>query len=263
MWQQLVSRSAPLDPDSLAHDAVVFAPHQDDETLGCGGAIVKKVRRGAKVTVVFMTDGSTSHSHLMPPAELAKLRAGEATAACARLGVAAANVHLLNYPDGALQAYIESALAKVTELLSAIRPRQVFVPYVLEPPLDHLATRHVVQTALSEVQLDATVLEYPVWAWHHWPWVGWRATVWPRPRRVIKNSAQMLFGARLLQGMNTSLFVGDVLEQKRCALAEHRSQMTALRSDVEWLTLNDVSNGDWLRCFFRDFELFHSARTPL
>src|SRR5207248_577693 len=46
--------------DELGRSAIVFAPHQDDEVLGCGGTIVRKLRAGADVTVVFLTDGSAA-----------------------------------------------------------------------------------------------------------------------------------------------------------------------------------------------------------
>jgi LmbE family N-acetylglucosaminyl deacetylase len=263
MWQRMIDQVKPIDASELADDAVVFAPHQDDETLGCGGAIIKKINQGGKVTVVFMTDGSASHSHLVAPDELAKLRASEASSACARLGVPAANIHFLNFKDGALQASDQAAGAKVAEILETVQPGQVFIPYAQEAPLDHLATRQIVRTAITKLQLRMTVMEYPVWAWHHWPWVGFQATLWPRPRRIVKNSVQMLFGMRLMQAMNASLFIGDLLEQKRNALIEHRSQMIAPHSTAGWLTLNDISDGEWLRCFFREYELFHQYTTPL
>lgn len=37
--------------------AVVPASHQDDEVLGCGGTRQSLVQNGAKVKVVYMTDG--------------------------------------------------------------------------------------------------------------------------------------------------------------------------------------------------------------
>src|SRR6185437_3709814 len=35
---------------------LVLAPHMDDETLGCGGALAAHVAQGSAVTVVFLTD---------------------------------------------------------------------------------------------------------------------------------------------------------------------------------------------------------------
>jgi hypothetical protein len=46
------------------------------------------------------------------------------------------------------------------------------------------------------------------------------------------------------------------LELKRTALAQHKSQMTQLIPNSNWLTLADVSNGEFLACFFQDYEFF-------
>src|SRR4030065_330273 len=51
--------------ERLKSSAVIFAPHQDDETLGCGGTIMLKRKAGTPVACVFMTDGSTSHRSFM------------------------------------------------------------------------------------------------------------------------------------------------------------------------------------------------------
>ena len=36
---------------------LVVAPHPDDEVIGCGGIIAKKVANGDRVTVAIMTEG--------------------------------------------------------------------------------------------------------------------------------------------------------------------------------------------------------------
>jgi glycosyltransferase involved in cell wall biosynthesis len=41
--------------------AMVFAPHQDDETFGCGGMIARKKEQGIPVAIAFLTDGRGSH----------------------------------------------------------------------------------------------------------------------------------------------------------------------------------------------------------
>jgi hypothetical protein len=41
--------------------ALVIAPHPDDETLGCGATILRKVSAGSSVTVLIVTDGRHSH----------------------------------------------------------------------------------------------------------------------------------------------------------------------------------------------------------
>ncbi len=62
--------------------ALVFSPHPDDESLGCGGTIIKKKSLGARVKLVHMTDGSAAnHDNLISSQELkaysdARIRAG-------------------------------------------------------------------------------------------------------------------------------------------------------------------------------------------
>ena len=72
---------------------IVFAPHPDDETLGCGGTIAKKLREGYDVLIVFMTDGRNALSKLFnvcsnpTPLELREIRKEEAKKASKILGV--------------------------------------------------------------------------------------------------------------------------------------------------------------------------------
>ena len=61
----------------LCRSALVFSPHPDDESLACGGTIIKKKRAGATIKLVHMTDGGGSHSHLIPAQELRTIRRAE------------------------------------------------------------------------------------------------------------------------------------------------------------------------------------------
>ncbi len=83
-----IDRLEPLSDQDLAENAIIFSPHQDDETLGCGGTIIRKHEAGAKIKIVFMTDGSRSHHRFIPEDELIMLRQQEAIKAAQILGVA-------------------------------------------------------------------------------------------------------------------------------------------------------------------------------
>ncbi|CAN5839224.1 hypothetical protein BH20PSE1_BH20PSE1_22230 [soil metagenome] len=76
--RQLILKSKLVDPTERS--AVIFAPHHDDETLGCGGIIATKRQRGAPVWVVFLTDGSKCYPESVPmtPEEISNLRRREA-----------------------------------------------------------------------------------------------------------------------------------------------------------------------------------------
>lgn len=54
--------------------------------------------------------------------------------------------------------------------------------------------------------------------------------------------------------------IGDVQDIKLSALNKYRSQMIKLIDDSRWLTLSDVSDGDFVDCFFQQKEIFFSYR---
>lgn len=77
----------------------VVAPHQDDETFGCGGLIAKHQKRGSDVQVVFLTDGSQAPldgTGVSERRELPALRKEEARRAMASLGVPEQRLHFLD-----------------------------------------------------------------------------------------------------------------------------------------------------------------------
>ncbi|MBK8988850.1 MAG: PIG-L family deacetylase [Chloroflexi bacterium] len=257
LWRLLAARSQGPDETFWRQKAVVFAPHQDDETLGCGGTVLAKKAKAAHVSIVFMTDGRLSHAGLISEADLIARRADEALAACHALNVAAEDVYFLNIPDGRVTQQKDTAVPQIVKLLSNLRPEQIFVPYRHEPPPDHYSTTHAVLAALEQIGQPVEVYEYPVWAWYHWPWVGLGSSALGDRRAILKNTATMLFGLRLFADLRLSVDINDLVGQKRAALAEHQSQMSRLLPDTRWLTLADVSDGEWLDCFFRGKELFH------
>jgi LmbE family N-acetylglucosaminyl deacetylase len=248
--------------------AIVFAPHQDDECLGCGGTIILKRDAGISVKIVFMTDGSTSHSRLMPPDELHRLRNAEAMEAARKLGVHPSDVQFLDFPDGRLNGQHAEAVAKVLAILEHQEPEEVFVPFRSDRTPDHEATNRIVVDALRQIGRGVRVCEYPVWLWNVWPWVP----VQLRPSRSTLDDLRSAFrtglGRSCFKNFQSGVFIGDVLNRKREAQAQHRSQMTRLRNPESWPILSDVSDGRWLECFFQPYEVFlcwqsqHPASQP-
>jgi LmbE family N-acetylglucosaminyl deacetylase len=238
----------------------VFAPHPDDETLGCGGTIIRKRRAGAAVRIVFVTDGSMSHPRLMPPEKMRDLRAAEALAAAQALGVDGRDVVFLDLPDGRLSEHEGEGAQKAAEVLRRDPPAEVFVPYHRDGPPDHLATTGLVLSALRACGQDAAVYEYPVWFWYHWPWTPLEGRSRQRLRDLRESAARVW---RLWRDFDCFVRVGEVLDLKRAALARHRSQVERLLPDPSWLTLGDIAGGDFLACFFQEREIFHRHRPPV
>lgn len=92
------------------HSIVVFAPHTDDEILGAGGLLARAAASGARIRVVFVTNGDGFRAavqkrfgkNAVNPAKyikLGELRQSEAISALQRLGVKENAVIFLGYPD--------------------------------------------------------------------------------------------------------------------------------------------------------------------
>ncbi len=151
--------------------AIVIAPHQDDETLACGGIIARKRNEGLPVHVVFITDGSASHPHhprLDPPA-IAATRTGEAMQALACLGVERAAVHFLNEPDGSLKTIDpgrrEKLVNRLAVLFKSIAPSEIFLPCNPDGSSEHDATFGFVTDAILQAGMQPDIWQYPVWSW--------------------------------------------------------------------------------------------------
>jgi LmbE family N-acetylglucosaminyl deacetylase len=251
--QYLLSRSAPLAPHELREPTLVFAPHPDDETLGCGGTIAKRREAGARVQVAFLTDGSASHVRHMTRSALARARQHEAEGAARELGLHEGDLHFLGFPDGELHRHGESAAARVRALLRREQPRAVYVPHLGDGPSDHRTTSELVLDGLRAMGLRATVFEYPVWLWHSFPWV--RLDTSRGLRRALANSACSQLA--LLRGERCVVPLGPARTVKLRALRCYESQMSAPPGMTNWPTLGDVAGGDFLAALLTDHEIFH------
>lgn len=246
----------------LGRRAVVFSPHPDDESLGCGGTIIKKKMAGARVTLVFMTDGGApTHGALISKEELKAVRKSEALNASRVLGLSVSDTRFLQFEDGRLTANSARATECVTEVLGEEQPEEVFIPYSREPiyqAADHIATTNIVLSALARHQSDMTLWEYPVWFWLHWPWVRLRQddACIVATGAVLRNSIHAFFGLRAFTDLRYSVNISQVMELKRAAIAQHKSQVEQLIKSPLWLTLQDIARGEFLECLTTNREFF-------
>jgi LmbE family N-acetylglucosaminyl deacetylase len=256
--RSLLGHAARQIPESeLSRPALVFSPHPDDESLGCGGTILKKKKAGATVKLVHVSDGGGSTT-LMPRDQLTAMRKQESRNAGQVLGVD--DIYFLDLPDGHLGEHMPEAVERVTAILRHESPEEIFVPYIREPmrqAADHVAVTNIVLTALRRQSSPVTVWEYPVWFWLHWPWVGFSQNAPPlKPKHILKNSLLAQFGARAFLDLKHKVDIADVLLHKRRAIGEHKSQTEKLVDDPRWITLDQISNGELMDCFYQNSEFF-------
>lgn len=241
-------------PLELGEDLVVLAPHPDDETLGCGGTIHKARLAGARVTIVFLTDGSRSDSGLAEPAELRRLRRAEGIAAARQLGVIEDDLRFFDHADGRLSDSVSAATQQLSDLLAEQRPGALLAPCAWDGPADHVAAAQIAARAGAAAGLP--VHGYAIWFWNRWPWTPTGRNFAPRP---LWRAGRETW--RLLSRFRTKVYVGDVIDVKRRALAEHRTQVERRDGDPNWSVLGDAAGGGWLELILgEERELFATVR---
>jgi LmbE family N-acetylglucosaminyl deacetylase len=245
-----------MDRLALSAPALVFAPHPDDEVLGCGGTIALKADAGAQVEVVVMTDGRTSHSELVDTGSLIAMRQQEARLAAVPLGLSADNYAFLDFEDHCLREFAAPALDRVLQILRRSEPRQVFVPSRRDGLSDHVATYEIVHAALRAHGGRVSLFEYPVWLWHTWPWTAGK----PAGGRGVRAALQRVRdAAELTLGCRARIDIRPVRQRKLDALAQYRSQMQRSGDDPHWPILADVADGAFLDRCLGGFEIFRRS----
>jgi LmbE family N-acetylglucosaminyl deacetylase len=145
---------------------IVFAPHPDDETLGCGGTIAKKIAEGYDVLVVVMTDGMYAFLKVLgidsdpTPEELKETRKEELKRATRILGVPEENLIFLDFVDGTLQDNMEEAEKKIVEILSGKYPVEVYFPYKGDDHPDHRAACQIVKNSVTKLGIPTEMYQY-------------------------------------------------------------------------------------------------------
>jgi LmbE family N-acetylglucosaminyl deacetylase len=197
---------------STDQSILIVAPHPDDETLGCGGAIALLRQLNFPVAVAVVSDGTKSHpnSLIYPPPALKKLREQESLAALAILGVAPETVTFFGMPDGEVQIARKSAkaIALISQYLNKLAPSIIFLPWRRDPHPDHRASWQLFTVAAENLTNPPRIIEYPIWDWD------------TQQRGDFADSINAW-----------RLDITNVLELKRQAIAKYRSQISDLIKD--------------------------------
>ncbi|KUG02502.1 hypothetical protein ASZ90_020134 [hydrocarbon metagenome] len=152
-------------------NVMVFAPHPDDDIIGCGGSMARHVQNGNQVSIVYLTSGEAG-SLKYTKAELADIREREAREAAALLGVC--QLTFLGMPDGFI-SYDQKNLVSLVNVIRRQRPDLIYVPHAEDEVHDHQVTWQLVSEACSkaagpwfqdcptEPWSTSTILAYEVW----------------------------------------------------------------------------------------------------
>ena len=216
--QQWYQQSVEITADGLKEfgTTVVIAPHQDDESLGCGGTIALLRQIGLPVHVIFVSDGSKSHpnSKKYPEAALRELRETEALKALQILDVAADNASFMRLKDTAVpnqtSSGFDAAVGQMAEILKLINPKTILVTWEKDPHPDHRSSWQIVDKAVLQLKNKPRVLQYLIWIWE----LG-------KQTDLPQNETVKWF----------HVDIKAVVEIKKKAIAAHQSQVSRLIDD--------------------------------
>jgi LmbE family N-acetylglucosaminyl deacetylase len=114
-------------------NVLVVAPHPDDETLGCGGTLLKHVQRGDKIHWLIFT--SISEDNGYSPVQVDK-RNCEITAVAQAYGFA--SVQQLHLPTTRLDTLpLGDMIAQAGQIMTQIRPEILYLPFPGDVHSDH------------------------------------------------------------------------------------------------------------------------------
>lgn len=146
--EPLLKHSIPKEEKPRGPRILVLAPHIDDETIGCGGVMMKHVAAGDRVAIVTVADCTPE-------------RIAEGRAAGAILGVQRqeflpfASKTLLDDP---------AVAARLRDCFREESPDLVYVPALLDRHSDHVALNQLVARLSKEEGWNGMLYGYEVWS---------------------------------------------------------------------------------------------------
>jgi LmbE family N-acetylglucosaminyl deacetylase len=200
---------------------IVFAPHPDDETLGCGGTIIKRITEGYEAIVVVMTDGRHALSNAFgiqnnpSPEEMKQIRAAETVTAMQILGVTKKNIIFLDFEDGKLTENCKQLMVKVTEILKEFQPVEVYFPQKKDCHPDHKTAGIVLEAAIRKL---------------NFPMKGYQYSIGMKYLHLGPIKAKFL---DYFRNNHVYVDISPFLTKKAAAINAHRSQVTTVCANQE------------------------------
>ena len=139
---------------------LIIAPHPDDEILGCGGTILKRVSEGIDIVWVIVTEPDQLPGWGEAEVEKRNMQISKVAAA---LNIKNKNIIKMGYPAAALDTIKKSELAaSFYKILDDTKPSEVFLPHWGDVHSDHEVVFNAVNSCTKSFRNKniKTVLTY-------------------------------------------------------------------------------------------------------
>jgi len=165
-WQNSLSTCPLPQVESIGQQhsglkVLVFSPHPDDETLGCGGTLAKLVQAGAHVRVVLMSDGEKGYPQGFDPSKAGAARKQEFISAMAVLGIT--DIGFFGLPDAEIH-HSETLITAITQEFENYAPQWLYIPSPLDSHSDHVSVSLSVLSVWETLGYVQRMWLYEVWS---------------------------------------------------------------------------------------------------
>jgi hypothetical protein len=152
--------SLPLKLDIAdASEVLVFAPHPDDECIGCGGILALLAQQSTvNIKVVLITNGDGGVNS--PEPDMGPRRENEMRKALSILGIE--QLECLRYPDGRFELNNEF-INRIESILISFNPKWVLLPSPIDYHKDHLLSSNVISSQCLNHQNIEKLIFYETW----------------------------------------------------------------------------------------------------
>ncbi|WP_286239901.1 PIG-L deacetylase family protein [Neptuniibacter halophilus] len=114
-------------------NVLVIAPHADDESLGCGGTLLRHLKEGDSIHWLLIT-GMTKDEGYDDELISTRQREIQHVASCYEFS----SVHELKFPPAALDSIpLGDLISAISTVVSGVEPEIIYVPYRNDAHSDH------------------------------------------------------------------------------------------------------------------------------
>lgn len=206
-------------------NALLLAPHADDESLGAGGTLAKYPKN---FDVICLTNGVKGLKSL-PPEEAKKVREEEFLNAMSIAGVRSAKV--LNIPDRDVIAGYDEL-----EKINIENYDYIFIPNLIDTHKDHKSVAILVKKLLENKRHKETlqIVFYEVWS------------TLALPNRFIDISDTAQIKAKMLEAHKSQMALRNYLPASM-GLSEYRALMPNVKNAEAFLALDEKTFKDLVK----------------
>jgi LmbE family N-acetylglucosaminyl deacetylase len=146
--QPLINYSIPKEDNIYANKVLAIAPHQDDEAVGCAGTLIKHVKSGGHLEIVFCTNDSQE-------------RMEESKRAAEIIG--SKKNHYMHFSSRNLNCN-KNFKENLGFVLNSVKPEAVFIPFFFDKHNDHIAVSWAINELRKKIKLNFMIYAYSVWS---------------------------------------------------------------------------------------------------